>query len=377
MGSHPQPVPFGEKNDCVIGPAESRGALDQRVQHGLDVRRRLADHAEDLARRCLLLQRLGQLSVGIGQLLRACFHFLLQVRSVAFGPVYPGFDLVACAQLDRLVERPSADPRRAFLEHADRRDHSPGQENAGQHREPEAQHEDDGAPDDRSPERSVGGGGGTLDEDEPPEGSNRGVGRQHPPAPETLCDHGHRSARPGRFHLGQAGEIPLQPQHPIVRVGHELVTGIHHVGVPVRADLDLGNDLLHSAEADLGRGHLDSVLAPRHRQRHVRLRLVLEVDGTPVRLARSRLHELGRPGEVLLTSHNVQPQARNAKLLLAGQVEMAELAHGGDVAKDSEEVELALLGHGRAQSLAKAQLGWSHLAGVGIVGRGPGRLAHL
>ena len=160
-------------------------------------------------------------------------------------------------------------------------------------------------------------------------------------------------------------------------MGHELVTGIHHVGVPVRADLDLGNDLLHRAETDFGCGHLDGVLAPRHRQRDVWLRLVLEVDGTPVRLARSRLDELGLPGEVLLAADHVRPQTRNAKLLLAGEVEMAELADGGDVAKDSEEVELALLGHGRAQPLAKSQLGWSHLAGVGIVGRGPGRLAHL
>ena len=280
-------------------------------------------------------------------------------------------------QLDLLVERPGADPRRAFLEHADRRDHSPGQENAGQHREPEAQHEDDGAPDDRSPERSVGGSGGTLDEDEPSEGRNRGVGRQHPPAPETLCDHGHRSARPGRFHLGQAGEIPLQPQHPIVRVGDELVPGIHHVGIPVRADLDLGNDLLHGAKADLGRGHLDGVLASRHCQRHVRLRLVLEVDGAPVRLARSRLHELGLLGEVLLASDHIRLQARDTKLLLAGEVEVAQRADRGNITQHSQEVELALLGHGRAQSLAKAQLGWSHLAGVGIVGRGPGRLAHL
>ena len=200
----PQNVPFDEKNDRVIGPAESRSALDQRVQHGLDVRRRAADHAKDLARRRLLLQRLGQLAVGIRQLPRARFHFVLQALvglleacRHAVERLREGFDLVARVQLDRLVERPGADPRRAFLEYADRRDHSPGQENAGQHRESEAQHENDGAPDDRGPEGSVGGGGGTLDEDEPPEGSNRGVGRQHLPAAETSGDHSHRSARRG------------------------------------------------------------------------------------------------------------------------------------------------------------------------------------
>ena len=56
---------------------------------------------------------------------------------------------------------------------------------------------------------------------------------------------------------------------------------------------------------------------------------------------------------------------------------MAQVADGGDVAKDPEEIELALLGHRGAQTLAKSELSLSHLAGVGIVGRGAGRLAHL
>ena len=108
-------------------------------------------------------------------------------------------------------------------------------------------------------------------------------------------------------------------------MGDQLVAGIHHVGIAVRADLDLGDDLQHGAEADLRRGHLDGVLADGHGQRHVRLGLVLEVDGTPVRLARPRLDELGRPGEVLLAADDVRVQAGDAELLLAGEVEMAEL----------------------------------------------------
>ena len=160
-------------------------------------------------------------------------------------------------------------------------------------------------------------------------------------------------------------------------MGHELVPGIHHVGIAARADLDLRDGLQDGAEVDLRRRHLEGVLAERHGQRHVRLRLVLEIDGAPVGLARSRLDELGRLGEVLLAAHDIRLQARDAKLLLARQVEMTQLADGGHIAKDPEEIELALLRQRRPQTLAKAELPLPHLARVGIVGRGPGRLAHL
>ena len=60
--------------------------------------------------------------------------------------------LVAGPDLDAMAEVAGADSRRAFLQRPDRRDHSPGEENARQHRQPEAEHEDDGAPDDRRPE---------------------------------------------------------------------------------------------------------------------------------------------------------------------------------------------------------------------------------
>ena len=158
---------------------------------------------------------------------------------------------------------------------------------------------------------------------------------------------------------------------------HQMVAGIHHVGIAAGADLDLGHHLQDGAEADLGRGHLDGVLANRHRERHVRLGPVLEVDGAPVRLAGSGLHELGRPGEVLLAAHDIRLQARDVKLFLAGEIEMAEVADGGDVAEDAEEVQLALLGHRRPQAFPKPQASLPRLTRVGVVGGGPGRLPHL
>ena len=148
--------------------------------------------------------------------------------------------------------------------------------------------------------------------------------REDPPAGETVSHHGHRGVghgaraiSPRRLHLDESGDIALLAQQPTVWVGHELVLGIDHVGVPVRPDVYLGDGLQDGAEADLRRGHLEGVLAERHGQRHVRLGLVDEIDGTPVRLARLRFEELGRLGEVLLAADDVRVEARHAKLLFA------------------------------------------------------------
>ena len=189
----------------------------------------LADDAQDLARRRLLLERLGEVAVGVGQLPRARLHLLLQAlvglleaRRHALNDPARAFDLVAGVKLDRLVERAGADPRRAFLEDPDRRDHPPGEEEARQDREHEAQHEDDGAPDDRGPEGRVRVRGRALDEDEPPEGSRSAAwaARTRPPL-EAVGDHrdravcrGSRAIGPRRLHLRESGEVPLRPAAP-------------------------------------------------------------------------------------------------------------------------------------------------------------------
>ena len=209
VGDEEEPVAVAAVDCGVERLAQAGGAPCHGVEHRLDVGWRAADDAQDLARRRLLLERLGEAAVGVRQLLRARLHLLFQALvglleacRHAVERFREALDLVARVQLDRLVELPGADPRRAFLEHPDRRDHSPSQENAGQDRKPEAQHEDDGAPDDGGSEGSVGGSRRAFDEDEPPEGSNRGVGRQHLPAAKTVGHHGHRSARRGRRAVG-------------------------------------------------------------------------------------------------------------------------------------------------------------------------------
>ena len=52
----------------VVRSAEARGALDHRVEHGLQIRRRAADRPQDLTRRGLLFQRFGQIGIARLQL---------------------------------------------------------------------------------------------------------------------------------------------------------------------------------------------------------------------------------------------------------------------------------------------------------------------
>src|SRR5712692_9669596 len=49
VSGQPQRSPVQVKQFCVAGSAEARGALDHRVQHGLEIRRRLTDDAQDLS----------------------------------------------------------------------------------------------------------------------------------------------------------------------------------------------------------------------------------------------------------------------------------------------------------------------------------------
>src|SRR5438552_64389 len=57
VGQHDAPVLTHDRHGRVVGVAESRGALGDGVQHGLDIRRRARDHAKDLGDGGLTLER--------------------------------------------------------------------------------------------------------------------------------------------------------------------------------------------------------------------------------------------------------------------------------------------------------------------------------
>ena len=97
----------------------------------------------------------------------------------------------------------------------------------------------------------VGGRRRALDEHEPAERGDRRVSGQDPPAsrPSATTRGGVVGRLPARcgaggLHLIEPRIVALVAKHPAVRMGDQMVPGIHHVGVPVRADLDLRDDLL-------------------------------------------------------------------------------------------------------------------------------------
>ena len=94
VSGQPQRPPVQVKQFCVAGSAEARGALDHRVQHGLEIRRRLTDDAQDLSGGRLLLQRLGQGAILLLQDLACRFLPLQALRQALLELAAPGgFDL--------------------------------------------------------------------------------------------------------------------------------------------------------------------------------------------------------------------------------------------------------------------------------------------
>ena len=56
-------IAFDESDDRIVRIADARGVLGNGVQHRLKIRRRAGDDTQDLTRRGLLLQRLGEVAV--------------------------------------------------------------------------------------------------------------------------------------------------------------------------------------------------------------------------------------------------------------------------------------------------------------------------
>ena len=69
VGGRAQVISVDPEDRRVVSSAEASGALDHRVQDRLEIRRRPADHAQDLRGRRLLLERLREVGVARLQLL--------------------------------------------------------------------------------------------------------------------------------------------------------------------------------------------------------------------------------------------------------------------------------------------------------------------
>ena len=174
----PHELALDPQDDRVDRLAEPRGPLRDDVEHRLDVGRRARDDPQDLGRRRLVLERLGELARPVLDLLLEGGVRLVELGRHAVELVGEPLELVAGLHVDPLVERARADPRRARLERVDRGRHAPRQEEARQDRQRDA--------DEEEPDGAVGGrvegrerlAERLLDEDPPAERRDRRRRRQ-------------------------------------------------------------------------------------------------------------------------------------------------------------------------------------------------------
>ena len=118
------------------------------------------------------------------------------------------------------------DSCRPILQRSDRRDHSASKEDAGQDREAETEHEDDGAPDDWRAQGRVRVHEWPLHEHEPPQRGDRRVRGQHSHPLQAVGNgdqglvvrSGHASSL-RRLHLWKFREVTVLLDEPRVGMG--------------------------------------------------------------------------------------------------------------------------------------------------------------
>src|SRR5262249_39894001 len=121
MRDEGQPVAVDAEDRRVERLTQPGRALSDRVEHRLNVGRRLADDAQDLAGCRLLLERFLEAGVGRGELSRSLLHSALergirffQLPRRAIQLVAQCFQLISCAHRDAMAKVARADARRAL-----------------------------------------------------------------------------------------------------------------------------------------------------------------------------------------------------------------------------------------------------------------------
>ena len=344
--------------------AARTGAQWCRTPAGVGGRAR--DGAEDLRRRRLLRERLGEvlrarldllLQVGVG---------LLQARRHAVELLGEGLKLVARAHLDALAEVAGLHALGARLEGADGRDHPTREHQARHDGERDAEDEEErGAPDGRA-ERLEGLLERLLDEDRPSQRRDGRVRGEHllPSCVARGVHAGRRllagSRRTGerRLDLLETGKACLLKHQANVRVRDQRALTIDHEGFALSPDPDPRYHVPDELEVHLHHGD-PGVLAPaRDGHRHVGLGFLPEVDRTIVDPSRLGLGEAGIAGEIGLAIGNVHAQPREPELLAAGAVEQTHLGDREHLPEEPEVVQAALLD----RSGAGDELGLAHPA---------------
>ena len=249
-----------------------------------------------------------------------------------------------------MIEGARADAGRARLQGLHRTDHAPDQEQAGDSGNGKAHEEQHHSALHRGVDRRERLRDREVDENEPAERVDRGRGGQHllalQTAPERRLD---RRAlrtccgRPRRLDLRQAGNIGLLQHQADVGVRNQPALRVDDVGAATLAHLDGRYDVPDELQVGLRRDHPRVLAAARKRDGHVRLGLLAEVHRAEVGLAGDRLLELGILGEVRVAAHDIHRQARDAQLLVARGIVVADFRDGRCMPQEAQRVEPALI----------------------------------
>jgi hypothetical protein len=322
-----------DQQDARVGRvAQERRPLGDDVEHRLHVGRRARDHAQDLGDGRLLLERVRQLVRALVDLALEAGVRLAQVRG---HPVELGrerLELVAGPDVDRVVELALADQLGPFLQRADRAREAARQEQRDQRRDHEAAEQQEHDALDRRVERREHLGLRLLDEHLPAERVDVRVRGQHLDAGGVAREHD--GVVPGAavergLHVRQPGQVGLAQHEPDVGVGDQVAGRIDDVGLALVAGADARDDLPHELEVDVGDRHRAAGAARSHRDLHVRLGLLAEVDLAVPRARAGRLEVGGVARRVAqAVADLVHLQARDDQLAAAVGAEVGDV---GDV----------------------------------------------
>ena len=326
--------------------AQMRRAFGHRLQHRLNVGRRARDHAQDLADRRLLPERVRELARTLVDLALEAGIRLAQLRRHPVELVGEAFELIVGPHDDLLVEVARADAPRPFVQRPDRAHHAAREhERCGGRDDQPAEQQESGS-NDRGIELRVDLGFGLLDEHLPVEQLDRSEGRQHRRAREIHREHRWLAGvcpSSAALHVRKSGKVRLAQHQSDIGIGDEEAVVVDDVRLALVADLDPRHDVPDELEVDVGNGHRPGIATRAYGDRHVGLGLLAEVHRTEPRMAGFGVAIGGLLRAVLPRADGVQAEARYRKLLAAAAVELRDVGHFRRLAQQLEELDPAQL----------------------------------
>ena len=142
----------------------------------------------------------------------------------------------------------------------------------------------------------------------------------------------------------QRRQIGLAQHQANVGVGHQLATGVDHVGLALVADPDARDYVPDELEVDLGDRDPAGRAARAQAHREIGLGLLAKVHRPDPRLARLGIEKRGVGRAVLAGAGGIHRQPRHSQHFLAARIELDDVGHRGRLAQQLEKFDAALLG---------------------------------